>query len=274
VIGLFLAGSCATVGLQSEFLAGRQALLKGEPDNALQYFDRVARGDPSFVSDSTSPRRSIWTYVGRARYNSGRYSEAKTAFERALTYLADDNIARLYLGLTLLPPATSPASTNAFTLQEVTYALREGVEPRRVAALARERGVAFDLTKETESQLRGTGADTYLVNELRNLRALSLKQYKASDNQRIQAGKELTAALTGLRDWLEFTVTKSPQGQFWDPSQEIRKQLQIGLAQLAARPIEWDAVISNGEGIGYMFEEESDRARRDEAAERNRQQRR
>ncbi|MGH7798438.1 MAG: hypothetical protein ACREQ2_26540, partial [Candidatus Binatia bacterium] len=139
------------------------------------------------------------------------------------------------------------------------------------ATLARERGVAFDLTKETESQLRTAGADTFLVNELRNLRPESAKQANSSESARAQGSKELTAALAGLRDWLDDFIRNSPQGRFWDPAQEIRKQLQLVMKQTAAPPANWDTVIANAEWLGFRLEEESDRARRDESAERQRQ---
>jgi tetratricopeptide (TPR) repeat protein len=271
---LVAVAACAALESQSEFLAGRQALLRGEPDNALIYFDRVARSDSTFVTDSVSPRRSVWTYVGRAQYNSGKYTEARSAFEKALSHLSEDYVARLYLGLTLLRPAPAQTSTRSFSLQEVTYALREGVEPKRVAALARERGVAFDLTKETENQLRNVGADAFLLAELRNIRAQSAKQSNPGESQRAQGGKELAAALTGLRDWLEYETRSATQGHFWDPGQEIRKQIQLCLKQIAARPPDWDAVISNAEWLGAQVEEESDRVRRDKAADRTWQQRR
>ncbi|HEV8720911.1 MAG TPA: tetratricopeptide repeat protein [Candidatus Binatia bacterium] len=273
-IVLLWVAACATLQSQSDFLTGRRALLRGEPDNALSYFERIAKSDATFISNSVSPRRSIWTYVGRAQYNSGRYNEARSAFEKALSHLSEDYVARLYLGLTLLRPSGARAPTNAFNLQEVTYALREGVEPKRVAALARERGVIFDLTKETESQLRNAGADASLLNELKIMRAESAKQNKVGENQRTQGGKELTAALNGLREWLEYTVAYTPQGKFWDPAQEIRNQIQVCLKQLTARPTDWDTLISNAELVGFKLEDESDRARRDEAAERDRQQRR
>ena len=272
-LSLLVVAGCAALGSQSDFLAGRQALLRGEPDNALIYFDRVARGDSAFVTDLVTPRRSVWTYVGRAQYNSGKYTEARSAFEKALSHLSEDHVARLYLGLTLLRPAPAQVSTRSFSLQEVTYALREGVEPKRVAALARERGVAFDLTKETENQLRNVGADTFLLAELRNIRAQSAKQNNPSENQRAQGGKELAAALIGLRDWLDY-ATKGSEGRFWDPGQEIRKQIQLCLKQIAARPTDWDAVITNAEWLGSQVEEESDRVLRDKAAERTGQQRR
>ncbi len=266
--------ACAALGSQTEFLAGRRALLRGEPDNALASFDRVAEADPAYVSDNVSPRRSIWTYVGRAHYNAGRYPEARAAFEKAFFYLKDDHIARLYLGLTLLRPPAARAAANAFNLQEIIFALREGVAPKRVATLARERGVAFDLSKETESQLRAVGADSSLLNELKHIRAEGSKPNQASDEQRKRAAKELTAALNGLREWLDYTVAYTPQGKFWDPGGEIRRQIQLSLKQLEAQPSNWDAVVSNAETVGFQIEEENDRARRDESAERDRQLRR
>lgn len=266
--------ACAALGSQTEFLAGRRALLRGEPDNALVSFERVAQADPAYVSDTVSPRRSIWTYVGRAHYNAGRYPEARAAFEKAFFYLKDDHIARLYLGLTLLRPPAERVAANAFNLQEVAFALREGVAPKRVATLARERGVAFDLSKETESQLRAAGADSFLLNELKHIRAEGSKPNQASGEQRNRAAKELTAGLNGLREWLDYTVAYTPQGKFWDPGGEIRRQIQFSLKQLEAQPSNWDAVVSNAETVGFQMEEENDRARRDESAERDRQLRR
>ncbi|HEY2919122.1 MAG TPA: tetratricopeptide repeat protein [Candidatus Binatia bacterium] len=273
-LALLWAAACASFESQSEFLTGRRALLRGEPDNALSYFERVTRSNATFVSDSVSPRKSIWTYVGRAQYNSGRYTEARSAFEKALSHLSEDYVARLYFGLTLLRPSGAPAPINAFNLQEVTYALREGVALKRVATLARERGVVFDLTKETESQLLSAGADAFLLNELKNIRTEGAKQSKVSENQRNQASKELVAALNGLREWLDYTVAYAKQGQFWDPAREIRNQIRLCLKLLAARPTDWDALISNAEWLGYNLEEENDRARRDEFLERQREQRR
>ena len=270
LLALLLLSACAGTTSQTEFLTGRQALLRGEPDNALGYFDQVARANAAFVTEAVSPRRSIWTYVGRAHYNSGSYDAARIAFEKAVSQLPDDYVARMYLGLTLLRPSAPQAPTKGFHLQEVTYALREGVEPKRVATLARERGVAFDLTKETEAQLRVAGADNFLLGELRNLRSENAKQAKSSDARRIQGSKELNAALLGLRSWWDDYVKYAPQGKFWDPTLELRKQLDLVVKQAAAQPGDWSIVISNAEWLGYQMEEESDRARRDESAERER----
>jgi tetratricopeptide (TPR) repeat protein len=274
VLPMLGVAACASLESQSEFLSGRRALLRGEPENALSYFDKIARTDPAFVAGSVSPQKSIWTYVGRAHYNSGRYDAARPAFEKALAYRNDDHVARLYLGLTLVRPSAPVAPPNAFSLQEVIFALREGVEPKRMATLARGRGIAFDVTKESESQLRTAGADNFLLNELRSLRVAGSGQTKSGDSGRAQGAKELRAGLSGLLEWLNDTVRHTPQGKFWDPSQEIRNQIAVSLKQTAGPPADWDAVIANVEWIGFRLEEESDRARRDESAERDRTLRR
>jgi tetratricopeptide (TPR) repeat protein len=275
---LFLALSCLAVaacsGSGTGFSSGRQALLRGEPDNAVAYFDRVAQADPGYIASSPLPRKSIWTYVGRAHYNSGRYADAKVAFDKALTHLKDDYVARLYRGLTLLRvQSATPPPANVFTLQEVSYALREGVSPRRVSTLARERGVAFDLNLETENQLKNAGADTILLDDLRKLRAERAKQNQPSDNQRTEGAKDITAALTALRDWLSYTIANTPQGRFWDPSGEIRADISRGLRAATASSRDWEAIVSGAESVGYKLEEEGDRARRDEADDFERRRR-
>ena len=264
----------ACTGSGTGFSSGRQALLRGEPDNAVAYFDRVAQADPGYIANSPLPRKSIWTYVGRAHYNSGRYADAKVAFDKALTYLKDDYIARLYRGLTLLRvQSATPPPANVFTLQEVSYALREGVSPRRVSTLARERGIAFDLNPETENQLKNAGADTILLDDLRKLRAERAKQNQPSDNQRTEGAKEITAALTALRDWLSYLIANTPQGRFWDPSGEIRAEISRGLRAATASSRDWEAIVTGAESVGYKLEEEGDRARRDEADDFERRRR-
>lgn len=269
-----LLASClafaACSGSSTGFLAGRQALLRGEPDNAVNYFNAIAQADPSYVVTSAPPRKSIWTYVGRAHYNAGRYAEAKVAFDNSLAYVKDDYVAQLYRGLTILRGYSAPPPANAFTLQEISYALREGVAPRRVGTIARERGVAFDLNAETESQLKSAGADSTLLDDLKKIRAERVRQSKVSDSQRNDGAKEIAAALTGLRDWLDFTIANTPQGRFWDPSGEIRAEISRGLRAATAGQHESATIIASAELVGYKLEEESDRARRDEAEDTRR----
>jgi hypothetical protein len=247
--------------------------MSGDSAVALTYFEPIAKRDPNYVTPFSSFRESIWTYLGRAQYQSGKLVEAKSSLERALSQIPGDSIAKLYLGLTNLRLQTTEKVTNPFTLQDISFALRERVEPKRVAALVRERGVAFDLTAESESQLRKAGADDLLLDEIKKMRAEASKRAKNSESQLRERAKELAAALTGIRDQLDY-LNSTPTGGFWDPNKEIRSQIQAGLSLLSAPQPEWQKALSTGEWVGQRLEEEIDLARRDEAEELRRQQRR
>ena len=67
----------------------------------MPYFLAAADSDPNYVYRSMHYSEGIWTYVGRAQYATGKLKEARQSLERALSLDKDDNLARLYLGLTL-----------------------------------------------------------------------------------------------------------------------------------------------------------------------------
>jgi tetratricopeptide (TPR) repeat protein len=100
LMALFLTG-CAAFAVGGQFQSGRRALLVNDPETALAYFRTVADQDPNYVYHSVHFREGIWTYVGRTQYETKRYAEARQSLERALAQDRDDNLARLYLGLTL-----------------------------------------------------------------------------------------------------------------------------------------------------------------------------
>jgi tetratricopeptide (TPR) repeat protein len=270
---LVVAG-CATIESGGEFASGRRALMAGDYPMALSYFEPIAKRDPNYVAPFSGIRESIWTYLGRAQYQTGKLAEAKASLERALAQIPGDTVAKLYLALTNLRlQLTEKASPNPFTLQDVSFALRERIEPKRVAALVRERGVAFDLTSESESQLKKAGADEFLLDEIRKIRADASKRKKSSENQLGQGAKELATALTGIRDQLDY-LTGTRSGIFWDPNKEIRSQIQTGLSLLSMPQPDWPKILSTGEWVGQRLEEEIDLVRRDESEELRRQERR
>ena len=269
---MIIAG-CATLESGGEFASGRRALMSGDYAVALTYFEPIAKRDPNYVAPFTSFRESIWTYLGRAQYQSGKLSEAKSSLERALSQIPGDSVAKLYLALTNLRLQTTEKATNPFTLQDIAFALRERIEPKRVAALVRERGVAFDLTTEAESQLRKAGADDLLMDEIKKIRSEASKRRKADESQLGQWTKELVIALTGIRDQLDY-LNNTRTGIFWDPNKEIRSQIQTGLALLSAPQLDWQKVFSTGEWVGQKLEEEIDLVRREESQELRRQQQR
>lgn len=91
---------CASLQISSDFQAGRNALITGKSEVALSYFQSVAERDPSY-GYGTAYRHGVLSYLGRAEYNVGRLPEAQKTFERALATNRDEDLARLYLGLTL-----------------------------------------------------------------------------------------------------------------------------------------------------------------------------
>jgi tetratricopeptide (TPR) repeat protein len=98
---VFLAG-CTSLQVGGQLQWGRQALLKGSNETALGYFYGAAQKDPNYVyATGSSPKQGVWSYVGRSEYLTGRLPQARQTLERALSSNRQEDIARLYLGLTL-----------------------------------------------------------------------------------------------------------------------------------------------------------------------------
>jgi tetratricopeptide (TPR) repeat protein len=270
---LLFSSACGAFNTQGQFTSGRQALIRGDAATAVNQFQRVAEQDANYQVASVAFRQSIWTYLGRAQYTLGDFSQSKESLEKALSQSREDHLARLYLGLTLLRQPLPPVPKNPFTLKDVSYALTQGVALKRMLVLVAERGISFDLTKEAESQLKNSGADGVLLDEIRKLAAENAIKQKAAGNP-AQGAKELSSALTALRSDLESVVYTNPQGKFWDPSGEIRKQMEAALLLLSSREPDVAKIISTSEWIGLRLEEEIDNARRDESQQRRGEQRR
>jgi tetratricopeptide (TPR) repeat protein len=97
---LFLLSACASLQVGSDVTYGRQAFLTGNNEAAVSYFQRAAKTDPNYVYGSNL-RQGIWSYVGRSEYAVGRLPQARESLQRALSANAREDIARVYLGLTL-----------------------------------------------------------------------------------------------------------------------------------------------------------------------------
>ena len=97
---VFLTG-CTSLQTGGEVQSGRQALLEGKNEAALGYFYSAAQKDPNYVyATGSSPKQGVWSYVGRSEYLTGRFPEARQNLERAVASNQQEDIARLYLGLT------------------------------------------------------------------------------------------------------------------------------------------------------------------------------
>ena len=90
-------GSFQTAGYISQ---GRQALFRGDYQSALSLFQSAAQTDPSFIYGSEL-REGTLSFLGRAQYLNGELAQARDTLQKALAEHKSDNVARLYLGLTL-----------------------------------------------------------------------------------------------------------------------------------------------------------------------------
>lgn len=97
----FLMLGCAAYRIAGQVQSGRQALLTSNPEAALGYFAQAAIADPNYFATYSLFRQSVWTYLGRSQYLTGRLPEARPSLQKALDLDRQDHMARLYLGLTL-----------------------------------------------------------------------------------------------------------------------------------------------------------------------------
>ncbi len=104
---LFFSG-CASFQVGGNIQKGRLALLYGDPNVALEHFQRAAKSDPNYLLDFSIFDEGVWTYVGRAYYAMGKLPEAQKAFERARSLHRQDHLAKLYLGLVLVRDGDRP----------------------------------------------------------------------------------------------------------------------------------------------------------------------
>jgi tetratricopeptide (TPR) repeat protein len=186
---------CARMQVAKDVQFGRQAFFVGNNETAQSYFQNAAKINPNYEYYSMGSRQGVWSYVGRSEYATGRYPQARQSLERALAANKNEDIARLYLGLTLA---------------------REG------------------------------------------------------DRQR--GAKEIEAGMQGIYDWLQY-VTQAhvfSYGRFWDPGNEIRSQIRTDLAMISARDVDLQQLVAEGEWLGKRMEQESDRARKQQSDEWNR----
>ena len=112
--------ACTTVQSGSAFQAGRRALIGGDDEAALGFFQTVADSNPNFVfATGSSPRQSIWSYVGRTEYLTDQFPQARQSLERAISGDREENIAE-----TLPRFDLNPAGRPAGRLKEIESGLR------------------------------------------------------------------------------------------------------------------------------------------------------
>jgi tetratricopeptide (TPR) repeat protein len=96
-----LLSACAVVTTAGDIAQGRQAMLEGNYQLALDYFWTGDQVDPNYTYGAEL-REGVLSFLGRAQYLTGNYAQARQTLEKNLSYHRSDNVARLYLGLTLV----------------------------------------------------------------------------------------------------------------------------------------------------------------------------
>ena len=97
---VFLSGCGGSFQTAGYVAQGRQALFRGDYQSALGLFQSAVQSDPSYVSGSEL-REGTLSFLGRAQYLNGQLAPARDTLQKALAEHKSDNVARLYLGLTL-----------------------------------------------------------------------------------------------------------------------------------------------------------------------------
>jgi len=108
-----ILSGCTALWTGSQFAAGRQAYLAGNNDLALSYFQSAAQTDPNYSWLGFISRQGVWSYVGRTEYATGKLPQARESLEKALSMRKDEELARLYLGLTLTRTGDRPQGLKA-----------------------------------------------------------------------------------------------------------------------------------------------------------------
>jgi tetratricopeptide (TPR) repeat protein len=95
-----LLSACAAIRAEGTSTRERQALLAGNYQSALGYFQEAEQADPNYMY-GTELREGVSSFLGRAQYLTGNYAQARQTLQKALSQHRSNNLARLYLGLTL-----------------------------------------------------------------------------------------------------------------------------------------------------------------------------
>lgn len=86
-----------------------------------------------------------------------------------------------------------------------------------------------------------------------------------------EAGQEeVLRGLKGLSDGLNYIAYNTPTGIYWDPTGQIRAELQSTHRDVTAANPNLDKLFGSLESLGITIEQEIDSARRDESREWNR----
>jgi tetratricopeptide (TPR) repeat protein len=101
LLSLSVSACGGTFQAASAVALGRQELFRAQNQDALESFEVGAREDPGYSFGVDRPV-GVFSYLGRAQYLNGQYTQARQSLERDLARDPGNSLSRLYLGLTLV----------------------------------------------------------------------------------------------------------------------------------------------------------------------------
>jgi len=83
-------------------------------------------------------------------------------------------------------------------------------------------------------------------------------------NERQKGLQDIEGGMKGIHNFLDYMnqTFRYGIGQFYDPRRAIRSAIEKAQAVIASGNIDWPQLLSDGERIGIEFEQESDRAQK------------
>jgi tetratricopeptide (TPR) repeat protein len=145
---LIFASSCAALQIAQDVQQGRNALHTGQPAIAVSYLRRAADRDSNFLAPDPL-KESVLTYLGRAYYEMGNFSEARNILEKALANRPQDHTAHLYLGLTYLRSGDQDRGR-----REVESGLKGIYATLETLARSPYRGIFWDPERRIRSEIQ------------------------------------------------------------------------------------------------------------------------
>jgi tetratricopeptide (TPR) repeat protein len=103
----FFVACGPTMQVANEVQSGRAELRLSNPKSAISHFEQAGRLNPGYITDFTPLKIGVWTYAGRAYYESGERDKALVSLKRAREQHHDDYVASLYLGILLIQEGRS-----------------------------------------------------------------------------------------------------------------------------------------------------------------------
>src|SRR5215467_2692671 len=177
------------------------------------------------------------------------------------SYQAGSNVAAGRVAYLIQSNETALSHFQSAVQADPTYSFGVALPQNALSYLGRTEYLTgrFPQARQTLEKALSTRTDPNMVRLY-----LGLTLARSGDRQ--QGLKEIEGSMRGMYDWLNYFTEafRFTYGRFWDPRGEIRSAIQIQLATLRGKEIDWPQLFADGEWLGRRMEQEIDWAQRDQ----------